>query len=71
MTNVPPIEVSRLTILALVAGGVVVAVATGGDLSHFAGGFAAGAGAILVLSRARRGPETGDEAPPPRDGISE
>ncbi len=67
MTNVPPIEVSRLTILALVAGGVVVAVATAGDLSHFAGGFAAGAGAILMLSRARRGPDTGK---PPEAGVS-
>lgn len=71
MTNVPPIEVSRLTILALVAGGVVVAVATAGDLSRFAGGFAAGAGAILVLSRARRGPDTGSGTPPPEKGVSE
>ncbi|MEP6767848.1 MAG: hypothetical protein ABJC61_04220 [Acidobacteriota bacterium] len=71
MTNVAPIEVSRLTVLALVAGGVVVALATGGDLSHFAGGFAAGAGVILVLARARRGPGTAQDGPPPEESASE
>lgn len=71
MTNVAPIEVSRLTVLALVAGGVVVALATGGDLSHFAGGFAAGAGVILVLARARRGPGIAQEGPPPEESASE
>ncbi len=69
MTNVAPIEVSRLTVLALVAGGVVVALATGGDLSHFAGGFAAGAGAILMLARVRRGPDTAREGPPPDESA--
>ncbi|MDQ2870215.1 MAG: hypothetical protein M3S32_05695 [Acidobacteriota bacterium] len=71
MTNVAPIEVSRLTVLALVAGGVVVALATGGDLSHFAGGFAAGAGAILVLARVRRGPDTAREGPSPGESAPE
>ncbi|MFN2632650.1 MAG: hypothetical protein ABR610_04460 [Thermoanaerobaculia bacterium] len=71
MTNVPPIEVSRLTVLALVAGGVVVALATGGDLSHFAAGVAAGAGAVLVLARVRRGPDTAHEGPPPGESAPE
>ena len=47
---VPPVEVSRLLLLLLVAIGAVVSIATSPPLSSFAGGFAAGAGAVIVLS---------------------
>ena len=47
---VPRVEVSRLLLLLLVAIGAVVSVATSPPLSSFAGGFAAGAGAVFVLS---------------------
>ena len=56
---VPPVEVSRLLLLLFVAAGAVVSVATAPPLSSFAGGFAAGAGAVIVLSflkSPRRGP---------------
>jgi len=68
VTNlVPPVEVSRLLLLALVAAGALVAVATPQPASSFAGGFAAGAGAVFVLSflsNPRRGgpPESGGES---------
>lgn len=58
MPNVPPVEVSRMALLILVAVGVVLAVVAGPDLSHFGMGFAVGAGAALVLSRVRRPPES-------------
>lgn len=58
MPNVPPVEVSRMALLALVALGVVLAIAAGPDLSHFGMGFAVGAGAALALSRLRRPPES-------------
>ena len=70
MKDVPPIEVSRLVLLALVAGGAVVAIATAGDLSHFAGGFAAGAGSALILSRARREADPAEGGPHPRKDSS-
>jgi hypothetical protein len=47
---VPPVEVSRLLLLALVAVGAVVSIAASPPLSSFAGGFAAGAGAVIVIS---------------------
>jgi hypothetical protein len=47
---VPPVEVSRLLLLLFVAAGAVVSVATSPPLSSFAGGFATGAGAVIVLS---------------------
>jgi hypothetical protein len=47
---VPPVEVSRLLLLALVGAGAVVSVAASPPLSSFAGGFAAGAGAVFVVS---------------------
>ncbi|HLN81325.1 MAG TPA: hypothetical protein VK392_09065 [Thermoanaerobaculia bacterium] len=47
---VPPVSVSRLLLLALVAAGAVVSVAASPPLSSFAGGFAVGAGAVIVLS---------------------
>ena len=56
---VPPVEVSRLLLLLFVAAGAVVSVATSPPLSSFAGGFAVGAGAVIVLSfltTSRRGP---------------
>lgn len=70
MKDVPPIEVSRLVLLALVAGGAIVAIATAGDLSRFAGGFAAGAGSTLLLSRARREPDPAEGGPQPGKGSS-
>jgi hypothetical protein len=64
---VPPVEVSRLVLLALVAIGAVVSITTSPPVSSFAGGFAAGAGAVIVLSfmthpRRTRGPAD-DETP--------
>ena len=47
---VPPVEVSRLLLLLFVAVGAVVSVASSPPLSSFAGGFAAGAGPVIVLS---------------------
>jgi hypothetical protein len=61
---VPPVAVSRLLLLALVAVGAVVSVAASPPLSSFAGGFAAGAGAVIVLSflsHPRRTPSPSDE----------
>ena len=62
---VPPVEISRLLLLALVAAGALAAIATREPTSSFAGGFAAGAGAAFVvsfLSNPRRG-ATRDEDP--------
>jgi len=50
MMLVPPVPVSRLVLLGLVAVGAVTAVSTSPPLSSFAGGFGAGAGAVFVLS---------------------
>jgi hypothetical protein len=47
---IPPVEVSRVLLLALVAAGALVAIATSQPMSSFAGGFAAGAGAAFVVS---------------------
>jgi hypothetical protein len=63
---VPPVPVSRLVLLGLVAVGAVTAVSTSPPLSSFAGGFAAGAGAVFVLSfltNPRRGPSPEDGGP--------
>ncbi len=65
MKTIPPVEVSRMALVVLVAAGVVTAVASAGDLSHFAAGFAAGAGSALVLSRLRRPPDAGTEGSEP------
>jgi len=63
----PPVEVSRLLLAVLVGAGAVVAVASEGKVSHFAGGFAAGAGSAFVASFLRRRtapePQNGGEAP--------
>jgi hypothetical protein len=48
--TVPPIEVSRPLLLGLVAAGALVAIATEPPISSFSGGFAAGAGAVFVVS---------------------
>jgi len=56
---VPPVEVSRLLLAGLVAAGALVAVASAGSVSSFAGGFAAGAGAAFVLSWAKTKREQG------------
>jgi hypothetical protein len=64
---VPPVEVSRLILLALVAVGAVVSIAASPPLSSFAGGFAAGAGAVIVLSfmsNPRRRPGPADDETP-------
>jgi hypothetical protein len=63
---VPPVEVSRLVLLALVAVGAVVSITASPPLSTFAGGFAAGAGAVIVLSFMRnpRRSEPADEEKP-------
>jgi len=65
--SVPPVEVSRLLLAALVAAGALVSITTDGRLSNFAGGFAAGAGSAFVVSflKGRRsmddaGPNSGD-----------
>jgi hypothetical protein len=53
----PPVEVSRTLLLLLVAAGALVSIATTGQVSHFAAGFAAGTGVAFVASRLRRPPE--------------
>ncbi len=66
MILVPPVPVSRLLLLALVAVAAVTAVATTPPLSSFAGGFAAGAGAVFVISfliNPRRSAAVEDEEP--------
>jgi hypothetical protein len=63
---VPPVPVSRLVLLGLVAAAAVTAIATEPPLSSISGGFAAGAGAVFVLSlltNPRRGPGPDEEAP--------
>ncbi|HKD11014.1 MAG TPA: hypothetical protein VKE50_03020 [Thermoanaerobaculia bacterium] len=62
--RVPPVRVSRLLLLFFVAGGALISIATKGSVSHFAGGFAAGVGVVLVL--ARLGLEPGETSPPAR-----
>jgi hypothetical protein len=47
---VPPIEVSRLWLLGLVAAAALIAVTTSQPLSSFAAGFAAGAGIVFVIA---------------------
>ena len=65
---VPPVEVSRLLLLLFVAVGAVVSIASSPPLSSFAGGFAAGAGAVFVLSflsDPRRAPRATDDEETP------
>jgi hypothetical protein len=64
---IAPAQVSRVLLLILVAAGALVSIATTGVVSHFAGGFAVGAGAVLVLSRIGL---AGNESPsPPKEGT--
>lgn len=69
---VPPIAVSRPLLFGLLAAGAVVAVAAPQPTSSFAAGFAAGAGAVFVLSFMKtprggpgdgRGPGEGEGSP--------
>jgi len=62
--TVPPVEVSRLLLAALVAVGAVVSVSSEGRLSNFAGGFAAGAGSAFVASFLRGRRDAPPETPP-------
>ncbi len=59
---VPPAEVSRALLLLCVAAGALVSIATKGNVSGFAGGFAVGAGVALLFSRMKTGRAAG--APP-------
>ena len=59
---VPPAEVSRALLLLCVAAGALVSIATKGNLSGFAGGFAVGAGVALLFSRMKTDRAAG--APP-------
>lgn len=61
---VPPVEVSRLLLLALVAAGGLVSVAATGVISSFAGGFAAGAGSVFVVSFLRNPRRASGEGEP-------
>ena len=65
---VPPAEVSRALLLFCVAAGALVSIATKGNVSGFAGGFAVGAGVALLFSRMKTGREAG--APPPAEEDS-
>lgn len=60
---VEPIAVSRPLLFGLVAAGALVAVAAPQPTSSFATGFAAGAGAVFVLSfmRGSTSPRGGDK----------
>lgn len=51
---VPPVEVSRLLLLGFVAVGALVAIGGPESVSSFAAGFAAGAGAVFIVSFAKR-----------------
>lgn len=65
--SVPPVEVSRLLLLLLVAVGAVVSIVAEGRISNFAGGFAVGAGAVFVVSwlkRSRSEPGAGGSSEP-------
>ena len=62
LKDIPPAEVSRALLLFCVAAGALVSIATKGNVSGFAGGFATGAGVALVFSRLKAGREAG--APP-------
>lgn len=60
-----PVEISRWLLLLLVAAGALISIATAGRVSHFAGGFAAGAGSAFVISRLKRsgGPLEDEDRP--------
>jgi len=60
--SVPPIAVSRPLLFGLLAAGAIVAIAAPQPTSSFAAGFAAGAGAVFVLSflQTPRAPGSGE-----------
>jgi hypothetical protein len=63
---IPPVEVSRPLLAGLVAGGALLAVAGPAWVSAFAGGFAAGAGAVFLISflkNPRRSPSPPNREP--------
>jgi hypothetical protein len=65
--TIPHIEVSRVLLLGIVAAAALVAIATTPPTSSFAGGFAAGAGAVFVISfltHPRRATPPGDADSP-------
>ncbi|MFN2387957.1 MAG: hypothetical protein ABR576_17025 [Thermoanaerobaculia bacterium] len=47
---IPPVSISRMWLLAMVAVAAVTALAADQPLSSFAAGFAAGAGIVFVLA---------------------
>jgi hypothetical protein len=51
---VPPVSISRMWLLAMVAVAAVIAIATDQPMSSFAAGFAAGAGIVFVLASLQR-----------------
>jgi hypothetical protein len=63
---VPPVAVSRMWLLVIVAVAAVTAVAADQPLSSFAAGFAAGAGIVFVLASVggRRAGDDGAGGPP-------
>jgi hypothetical protein len=66
---VPPISVSRPLLFGLLAAGAVAAVALDPPHSSFAAGFAAGAGAVFVISFMKRA--DGESPAPPADDAGE
>jgi hypothetical protein len=64
---VPPMEVSRLLLLGLVAAGAILSVVSTGTLSAFAGGFAVGSGAAFVFSKLKRPAPAGEPGAPRPD----
>jgi hypothetical protein len=61
--HVPPIAVSRPLLFGLVAVGAIAAVASPPPTSSFAAGFAAGAGAVFVISFMKNPRDAGGRAP--------
>lgn len=63
---VPPVEVSRILLLSLVAVAAVTALAASQPLSSFAAGFAAGAGIVFVLATIQNPRRGGGESRDPQ-----
>ena len=57
---IPPVQVSRMVLLVLVAVGAVVSISSTGTLSAFSGGFAAGAGCAFVFAWLKRREPAGE-----------
>jgi hypothetical protein len=58
---IPPVSISRMWLLVMVAVAAVTAIATDQPLSSFAAGFAAGAGIVFVLASLKGRDGTGEE----------